>query len=461
MNKKTVDHAFYKTMITLAIPITLQNFITSSLNLVDNVMIGKLGEAPIAAVGLANQYFFIFLLCIAGINAGANVFMAQYWGKRDLNNIKKVLGIDLSVGFVATLLFGCLGFLFPTHIMGMLSRDSEVIALGATYMRIVSFTTVLTNITQAYSTALRSTEQVKLPMFASLIGVATNAILNWIFIFGNLGAPKMGVAGAALATAIARVAEMGVVVGWIYLRKNLVATHWKELFSFTKEDVKRYFSVSTSAILNELVWAFGMTAYSMAYAIIGTKAVATMQIATTLNNMFQVFAIGLAVSASIMVGNKIGSNEEGTAKAYAKKIGWIAPMVGLILGVIIWAAAPIIAQLFDVQPETLGATVRVLRTMAVFAPLRFFTVVMIIGVFRGGGDTLYTTILQFCTVWLFAVPLAFIGAALWRLSVEQVFFLICLEEIVKISFVFRRLHSEKWVRNVVDVTDELYDIAIE
>lgn len=461
MNKNTLDNTFYRTMITLAIPITLQNFITSSLNLVDNLMIGKLGEAPIAAVGLANQYFFIFLLCIAGINAGANVFMAQYWGKKDLVNIKRMLGIDLSVGFVATLLFGSLGFLFPAHIMGMLSRDPEVIALGATYMRIVALTTVLTNITQAYSTALRSTEQVKLPMFASLIGVLTNAVLNWVFIFGNMGAPEMGVAGAAIATAIARVVEMAVIVGWVYLRKNLVATNWRELLSYTKEDMKRYFSVSTSAILNELVWAFGMTAYSMAYAIIGTKAVATMQIATTLNNMFQVFAIGLAVSASIMVGNKIGSNEEEVAKSYSKKIGVIAPTVGLALGIIIWATAPIIAQFFDVQPETLGATVRVLRTMAVFAPLRFFTVVMIIGVFRGGGDTLYTTILQFCTVWLFAVPLAFIGAAVWHLSVEKVFFLVCLEEVVKISFVFRRLHSEKWVRNVVDVIDETDEIVLD
>ena len=153
------DRVFLSTLITLAIPITLQNFITSSLNLVDNLMIGKLGETAIAAVGLANQYFFIFLLAISGVNAGANVFMAQYWGKKDLGNIKKMLGINVSVGGITALLFGMCGLFFPEQIMSILSKDAEVIALGAQYMRIVSLTTMLTNITQGYSTALRSTEE--------------------------------------------------------------------------------------------------------------------------------------------------------------------------------------------------------------------------------------------------------------------------------------------------------------
>ncbi|MDO5519376.1 MAG: MATE family efflux transporter [bacterium] len=446
------DKVFLSTMITLAIPITLQNFITSSLNLVDNLMIGKLGETPIAAVGLANQFFYIFLLCIAGVNAGANVFMAQYWGKKDIENIKKMLGIVLSVGFAATIVFGIAGICFPTQIMGLFSKDAEVISQGATYMRIVSVSAIFINITQGFSTALRSTEQPKLPMFGSLIGVAINAFLNWIFIFGNLGAPAMGVAGAAIATTIARVIEMVFIVSMVYVRRNLVSTKIKQMFSYTREDVARYFSVSTSAILNELVWSFGLMAFSMAYALIGTNAVATMQIATTLNNMFLVICIGLAVSASIMIGNKIGSDEEEVARDYANKIGILAPLCGFILGIIIWITAPFITSLFDVQPETAIATTNVLRIMAVVSALRFFNVVMIIGVYRGGGDTLYTTILQSCTVWVFAVPLAFICAAVFKLSVEQVFLAVCAEEVVKIFFVLQRLKSGKWIRNVIKQT---------
>lgn len=445
-------------MITLAIPITLQNFITSSLNLVDNLMIGKLGETAIAAVGLANQYFFIFLLCIAGINAGANVFMAQYWGKKEVDNIKKMLGIDISVGMIATILFGALGLFASEQIMGVLSRDHEVIVLGASYMRIVSFSAIFINITQAFSSALRSTEQPKIPMLASLAGVLINALLNWVFIFGHMGLKPMGVAGAATATLIARIIEMAIVLYFVYRKKNIVATTVKQLFSYHRVDIKKYFNVSTSVIVNELVWSLGLTAFSMAYALIGTNAVATMQIATTLNNMFMVICIGLAVSASIMVGNKIGSGEEEVATQYAKKIGIIAPVAGAILGIIIWMSAPAIVSLFDVEPVTAGATITVLRTMGCFATLRFFNVVMIIGVFRGGGDTGFTMLLQFCTVWLFAVPSAFMAAGVLGASVEQVFAVVCAEEFIKVFFVLYRLKSKKWLRNVVEEQEdkELY-----
>ncbi|MGL5646253.1 MAG: MATE family efflux transporter, partial [Clostridium sp.] len=218
------DKMFIRTMITLAIPITLQCFVTSSLNLVDNLMIGNLGESAIAAVGLANQYFFIFMLALTGINAGASIFMAQYWGKREEKEIKKVLGLDITVGFVASTIF-LLGALFLAEIiMGILSTDPVVIELGAKYLRVVSISYIFTNITMAYSSALRSTEQPKVPMRASVIGVLVNAFLNCVFIFGNLGMPEMGVMGAALATSIARGVEMLYIVLVVYVKKNIVAS---------------------------------------------------------------------------------------------------------------------------------------------------------------------------------------------------------------------------------------------
>ena len=443
------DKVFLKTMITLAIPITLQNLITSSLNLVDNVMIGKLGETAIASVGLANQYFFIFTLCIMGINAGANIFMAQFWGKKDIKNIKKILGIDITVGFIATMLFGLAAFLFPEQIMSILSKDKEVIALGAGYLRIVAISTIFVNLSQCFSSALRSTAQPSAPMYASLIGVLSNAFLNWVFIFGNLGVKPMGVAGAAIATTIARVIELFYILISVYLRKNIVASNFKELFSFNFKDIKGYFNVSTSVILNELVWSLGMTAYTVSYSFIGTRAVATMQIANTLNNMFMVLCTGLGAAAAIIVGNKIGADDEKTAIDYSKKIGIISPLVGVILGIVIWISATIIVKPFDVTPETYIDTVKILRIMAIFSPLRFFSTVMIIGVFRGGGDTLYTMLLQLGTVWFYAVPVAFFAAIVLKASVEVVFFLICLEEAIKIFFSVSRLKSCKWVRNVI------------
>lgn len=449
MRKVFKDKAFITTMLTLALPITLQSFITSSLNLVDNLMIGKLGEEAIAAVGLANQYFFIFTLCLSGINAGASVFMSQYWGKKDVKSIKKVLGLDLSIGFIASIVFGGAALIFAESIMGVLSRDIMVIELGSQYLRIIGITFIFTNFTQGFSSALRSSEQPKTPMYASLIGVICNAFLNWVFIFGNLGAKPMGVAGAALATSIARALEIAYIIYMIYVKNNIVASKIKELFAFDFSFVKTYFNTSISVIANELLWSLGMTAFSIAYAQIGTSAVATMQIATTLNNMFMVLCIGLASAAAIMVGNKIGANEENVAVDYSHKIGKVAPALGLIIGISVWVLAPAIVRPFNVEAETFKATVTVLRIMALICPIRSYNVVMIVGIFRGGGDTLYSTLVQLGTIWFYAVPMAFIGAIVLSLPVTAVYFLICSEEFIKIIFERSRLKSGKWIRSVV------------
>lgn len=449
MKKILKDKTFLKTMLTLALPITFQNFITSSLNLVDNLMVGRLGEEAIAAVGLANQYFFIFMLCISGINAGASVFMSQYWGRKDIVSIKKVLGLDITIGFIASLIFGGAAFIIAEPIMKILSRDIQVIELGVQYLRIIAISFIFTNFTQGFSSALRSSEQPKAPMYASLIGVLSNAFLNWVFIFGNLGVKPMGVAGAALATTIARTIEMIYIIVIIYGKKNIISSKIKELFAFDINFVKIYFNTSTAVIANELLWSLGMTAYSIAYAQIGTSAVATMQIATTLNNMFMVLCIGLASAAAIMVGNKIGANEEDVAVDYSHKIGKIAPVLGLIIGVLVWVLAPQIVKPFNVEAGTFNDTVAVLRVMALICPIRSYNVVMIVGIFRGGGDTLYSTLVQLGTVWFYAVPMAFLSAIVFKLPITFVYLLICTEEFIKICFERRRLKSGKWIKNVI------------
>ena len=442
------DKQFLATMVGLVIPITLQNLISSSLNMIDNVMVGRLGENEIASVGLVNQYFFIFMLCLSGINAGASIFMSQYWGKGDRVSIKKILGLDLIVGTIATAIFTITGLFMPEQILRIFTKEPVVIALGVQYLKIISVTFLMTNVTQAFSTALRCTGIAKPSMFASLIGVVTNAFLNWVFIFGNLGAPTMGVAGAALATSIARLVEMIIVLIYAYQPESTARASLKELLSFNLNLVKIYFKTSYSVIINELIWALGMTAYSIIYARIGIREIASMQIATTVNNMFMVLCIGLASSASIMIGNKIGEGKNDTAIEYAKKLGVLAPIIGVVMGLALWVTSPMIMGAFKIADDTIRLTVIVLRTMAIFAPLRFFNILMIVGVFRGGGDTTYSMLVQIGTVWFFAIPAGFI-ATYFNLSLPIVYFIICMEEMVKIGFEWSRLRSDKWIRSVV------------
>ena len=453
MKKVFKDKVFLSTMLTLAVPITLQSFVTSSLNLVDTMMVGTLKETAISAVGLANQYMFIFTLCILGINAGASVFMSQYWGKKDLKGIKTFLGIDLTVGFVAASLFAIMAFFFPHIIMNVMTGDAAVVELGVNYLKIIAISCLFMNFTQGYSAALRSTEQTKVPMFASLIGVGVNIVLNWVFIFGKLGAPAMGVEGAALATTIARLVEMIFIISMVYFTKNKVAAKVKELFNFSFNLVGAYFKTSWSVIVNELIFSVGSAAYSIAYAKISTNASATMQISNTLINMFFIFLIGVGTAGAIMIGNKIGADEEEVAKDYAYNVAKLTPIIGIILGIGIWILAPTILTLFNIEPETYQSAIVVLRTMAIFMPLRSFNAIMIIGVFRGGGDTTYSMLVQAGTIWLYSVPLAFIGAVALKWSVDAVFFLVCTEEIIKLPFEYFRLRSNKWIKNLVHEDD--------
>lgn len=450
MKKIFRDKMFFKTMFMLAIPITLQSFITSSLNFIDTMMVGSLQEAAISAVGLANQYMFIFTLCIMGINAGANVFMSQMWGKRDITGIKTYLGVDLTVGMVASCLFGALAFFGPEIIMGIMTPDSEVIELGIDYLRVVAVSCLFMNFTQAYSTALRSTEQTKLPMYGSLIGVGLNIILNWIFIFGKFGAPAMGVAGAALATTLSRFVEMLFIIGIVYMSKNKVAAKIKEMFNYKLSTIRTYFKTSWSVITNELIFSAGTAAYSVAYAKISTNASATMQISSTIINMFFIFLTGVGTAAAIMIGNRVGAGEEKRAKEYANHVAILSPLIGIVLGIIMWLSAPIVSGWFDIQPETYNAAVMVLRIMAVFMPLRSFNAIMIIGVFRGGADTTYSMLVQAVTIMCYSVPLAFIGAMLLKWPVHLVFLLVCTEEVIKMPFEFWRLKSGRWMKNLVN-----------
>lgn len=444
------DKKFLTAILTLVIPITLQNLVSSSLNMVDNIMIGRLGENEIAAVGLVNQYFFIFMLFLSGINAGASIFISQYWGRRDKHNIKRMLGLNLILGTMASVIFTMTALLVPKHIMGIFTKEAVIISLGVQYLKIISVTFILSNITMALSTALRCTGVARPPMFASLAGVAANAFLNWVFIFGNLGAPVMGVAGAALATSIARFIEMAIVLTFAYKPGSVARANLKELLDLNKDFVKNYFSTSYSVILNELVWALGMTTYSIIYARIGIKEVASMQIATTINNMFMVLCTGLAAAAGIIVGNEIGAGRDDTALDYARKLGFLAPAVGVVIGLALWIFAPVIANAFKVSEDTLILTAAVLKIMAFFAPLRFFNVLMIVGVFRGGGDTTYSMLVQLGTIWCFAIPAGLAAAVYFKLSLPVVYLIICAEELLKIGFEWSRLRSKKWIKNIIE-----------
>ncbi|MDR7871211.1 MAG: MATE family efflux transporter [Tissierellaceae bacterium] len=442
------DKVFLKSMFAIALPIALQNLISTSVNMVDTLMITSLGEASLAAVGLANQVFFFYALITFGINSGSSIFISQYWGKEDIINIRRILGIALSLSTVLGIIFTFVAFLFPEFLMKIFIDDAEVVKLGADYLKLVSLSYIVTAISFSFSVALRSTGRPNIPMVGSFISFITNTVFNYILIFGKLGFPALGVKGAAIGTIIARFAELGFLIYTIYKTKGVLAASIKELIDWNKEFLNRYIKTVSPVILNEGFWSLGHIMYSIAYASIGKEATAAIQLTTTIQNIFFVLIRGLANACSVMVGNKIGAQEKDEAYDYAIKFISMSTILGLLLGVTMSLTPDLTLKLFKIEPELYEVAKKILIIMGFTFFVRTYNSTVIVGVLRGGGDTTFSLYLEMGAVWLVGVPLAFIGAKLLKLPVYYVFLLVVSEEVVKLVISLPRVLSKKWIKDI-------------
>lgn len=443
------DKVFLKSMMSIAVPIALQNLISSSLNMVDTLMISSLGQASISAVGLANQVFFFYILMSFGINSGSSIFISQYWGKEDIKSIRKVLGLALSISTILGIIFTIAGFLAPEFIMSIFIKDAEVIKLGTDYLRIVSLSYLITAISFAYSVALRSTGRASVPLKVSIISFLTNTFFNYILIFGKLGISPMGVKGAAIGTLIARIVEISFILYAVYSHPGPLAARLKELLDWDKSFVKRYFKTTYPVIINEGFWALGQIMYSIAYARIGVEATAAVQIVTTIQNVFFVIVRGLANASTVMIGSKIGAGEKEEAYNYSIMFLSMATISGLVLGMVMSLSPGLTLSLFrNLEPGLYEVARKMLVMMGIIFTIRTFNATVIVGVLRGGGDTTYSMYLEIGSVWLVGVPLAFLGALVFKLPVYWVMALISVEEIVKAVIAVPRVLSKKWIKDL-------------
>jgi putative MATE family efflux protein len=442
------DSTYFKTLVRIAVPIAAQHFITSSLNAVDVVMIGQLGETAVAAVGLANQLFFLLVLLMFGISSGAGMFTAQFWGKRDIANIHKVLGIGLLLGISSSLLFSIAALVFPEFILGIYSKDPAVVALGSIYLRRVAYSYIFTSITFSFASVLRSTENVKLPMMVSIVAISLNTLLNYTLIFGNFGFPVMGVEGAGIATLIARSLECAVLITLTYRLRTPVAARLKELLGFSRAFIQRYLKIALPVMFNEMMWSLGITIYNIIYARIGTESIAAVNIAVTIENMAFVLFIGISNASAIMIGNRIGANEESKAWEYGRRTLVISMIGAVLVGLIILVSKDAVLNLYQISDTARQYSSMILTIMAFSLWVRVSNMTMIVGIFRSGGDTRFSFALDVGSVWLVGIPFALIGAFVFHFPVYGVVLMIMAEEIVKMFIGFWRFASRKWINNL-------------
>jgi putative MATE family efflux protein len=416
--------------------------------MVSSLMIGQLGDVSIASIGLAGQFFFLLNLSLFGVTSGASMFTAQLWGKRDIPNIRRVLGICLTLVLSIGAIFLAIAVFIPHRGLRIYTEDEAVILLGSQYLRIFGWSYVFFAISMAFASVLRSTGEVRLPLLVSGAALSINVALSYGLIFGNLGLPRLEVRGAAIAALIARILECAGMVWFAYARKAPAAGSLREMFRFdwvfTRSVVKPIIPVA----LNELLWSLGITTYYAIYARIGTEAVAAMNIAASIDAIAMPLFIGIAHACAILVGNLIGAGEEVKAYSYAGRSLLISGFLAVFMGGIIYLGAPYILALYKVSPEVSDYAQKVINLIAAFFWLRMANLILFLGVLRSGGDTRFGFWLDAGTIWVVGVPMALLGAFVFHLPVYWVYLMIMADELTKAAASLWRYRSRRWIHNL-------------
>ena len=433
----------------LAIPIAIQGVVTSTLNMVDNLMVGFLGETELAAVGVGSQIFMIHYMLLFGLIGGSATFMAQFYGAGDNKNIRKVAGLDISIlFFVGTLFFIGVHFLLDP-ILGFYTKDPEVHALAAQYVKINSFNFFFLAISAPLEMAFKATQQTRVPMIVSSAVFTTNTVLNFLLIFGKLGLPKMGVAGAALATAIARGLDVALILFFVTRKRNVFIGSVRSYFGWRVDFVKRVVLNAMPTTINELMWSLGQSMYVAAFNRIGTTAYAAFQAANTVSNIFSFAGFSIGDATLIMVGEKLGEGKKEETWELSKHLVKVGTILGAVLGLGLMLVAWPLAHVFRLTPIGQTYAFKNMLVIGAFLVLHLHNGIHVTGTLRGGGDTRFAMLAEIFCVWFVAVPLAFIGASVWHLPIYWAVALVRIEEVTKFFILTKRYLSKKWLNVMI------------
>jgi MATE family, multidrug efflux pump len=450
------DSAYFSQLLHLAAPITLQNLLANSLNMVGNVMVGQLGDASIAAVGLAGQVFFLLNLVLFGIGSGSAMFTAQLWGNKDIVNLKKVVGLCLVLGLGTAVVFLSISEFFPAQIIGIFTEDPLVVALGSEYLRLIAWAFIFFSITSGFGNVLRSIGEVKLPMVVSVAALALNVSLCYLLIFGKFGLPALGILGAALSNLIARILECLVLVFVTYKKKLPVAARIGEMIRINWSFLTSVFKPVLPVILNELFWSLGITAYSVVYAHIGTSSIAAMNIVGTVENIAFVPFLGLSSAIAIMTGNMIGAGEKDRAYLNVGRTLALTILLGLGVGGIAISSRGSVLSLYNISSEVIYAADRALIIMGCWMVVRPLNMIIVVGMLRSGGDTRFSLFLDGMIIWILGVPMAILGGFILHLPVYWVYLFVMSEELTKCIIGLRRYFSRKWIHDLTQTVKSPY-----
>lgn len=445
----------YKKVFTIGIPVSIENMIYSLMNFIDVFMVGKenvalgLGTAAVAGLGFANQVFMIFIVSLFGLNSGGGILAAQYYGKKDYKNLKKCLGITITVGLLFSFLFFLMGLFIPEKIIGIFTSDPKVLKLGANYFRIIALIYPLIGLGYSFNMQLRAIGKNQYSLYSTIIGLCINLVGNYLFINGNLGFPAMGVVGAAIATVIARIVSVFYLIYIIYKNKLPMAGNFQELFKLSWSFIAKALKISLPVFGHEIMWVTGVSMYVIIYGRIGTEATAAIQVVKSISNLVFTLVFGLSSGTAAIIGQEIGAGNEENAYKYGVELLKISLVIGTAVALFVYAICPVVLILMKVDSAIYPLARQIVFSEGILIIIKTTGTLFIVGVLRAGGDTLWTMFADLIPLWTFAIPLTYIAGLKLGLPVALVYLCSGSDELLKMPFCIQRLKSRKWINNLV------------
>lgn len=439
--------AYQRRMMAIAIPIMLQFCIGISLNLVDSLMIGRLGVYPLAAVGAANELWYVLDISVYGLCSGAAVYIAQYWGAGDISKIRKILGISYCGTGIFILAATVIVWILAPHLIWIFSREPEIIEMGTSYIRIVCLSYPITCIADVVSFSSRAIQRLSVTTAVYCVAILSNVVLNYCLIYGKLGLPEWGIEGAAAATVIARSIQFFGFFIYVYCTKDHpLAARPKELLSFSRKEALDVLKVSVPVMVSEGGWSVANSLYYVAYGMIGPVALAGAQIVVIVGKIVQAIFGGFANAAGVLIGEELGKGNREEAQSDGTIFLKLFGAMGVVFTVLMFFSGDFVAGWYNFDAETTASVSAGIHVFAAFIMAKMFGYLLVCGILRAGGDTRFCMFVDLGTSWLIAVPAVFLAVTVFHASLPTAIACVYCSEVVKAGLCLWRFFGKKWIR---------------
>ena len=442
------DKQFYKNVAGITVPIALQGLITTGVNMMDNIMVGKVGETQLSAVSLANQFISIFHIFCMGIGMGASVLVARYFGMKDKDSLKKTVAIMLRLCLTIATIFFVVTIFFPKEIMLIFSEEEDIVSEGIKYLEYSVITYFLLGLSLTSTIVLRNVKQVRIPLYTSIGAFFINIVANYMFIFGKFGAPRMEVAGAALGTLIARIFEFSVICGYLLFKDQEIGFRIRHLFAPVGVLWKEYIRISIPVLISDGILALGNTSVAMVIGHLGKSFVAANSVTMTTQQLSSVVIQGCSQSGAIITGYTLGEGDREKAQRQGYAFMGIGILFGTLSALIILLISGPMINAYELSEETRAIARQLMLSISIIVVFQATNSIMTKGVLRGGGDTKMLMLADNVFLWVTSIPLGLLAGFVWHLSAFWIYFFLKIDQVVKAFWCLIRLNSGKWIKKI-------------